>query len=338
MKRLVFILIITAMLFGCAFADVSKDITIDMTKEFVPESVMNNIKEGTEISYLIDEENSKLILELTNKDKTQTIERDVKLVYPEYSIIENITLDLTKGIDIRDYITTDQNTKVDYIIDEENSSITFLLTNGIWSKAEVRNADIIVPEYAIAENIEICKLFGYRISDFVSAEDGVEIVHSLDEDNAKLIIDLSKGEWKKEIIKDVNFIEPTYPIYYKSVQSGRNGELKEDNACWLRLDSASKGVQECNRDNGDIICNITFSYDAEKEEMYTDIVTNTLTFYHEAYCSNPAAISINNWNEGGVYYCKAAFKEYHVHPMEFDNEYLRVDQDGFIFLFKLVED
>ena len=90
MKRLVFILIITAMLFGCAFADVSKDITIDMTKEFVPESVMNNIKEGTEISYLIDEENSKLILELTNKDKTQTIERDVKLVYPEYSIIENI--------------------------------------------------------------------------------------------------------------------------------------------------------------------------------------------------------------------------------------------------------
>ena len=84
MKRLVFILIITAMLFGCAFADASKDITIDMTKEFVPESVMNNIKEGTEISYLIDEENSKLILELTNKDKTQTIERDVKLVYPEY--------------------------------------------------------------------------------------------------------------------------------------------------------------------------------------------------------------------------------------------------------------
>lgn len=338
MRKIVILTGIMLLLVGCAFANVEKDITIDMTKEFVPESILSDVKEGTEVTYSIDEENSKLTLELTNGDKTQTVERDVTLLYPEYSIAEDITLDLVKGIDIKDYVTADSDTDVDYLLDEDNSNITFILTNGIWSKEETRNAVIISPEYSVADKIEITKLFGYRIYNFVNAEEGVEIHHSLDEENAKLTINLSKGEWNKEIVKDVTFVEPTYPIVYKSIQSGPGDDLKEDTACWLRLESENRGVSECNRDNGDIICNITFSYDAEKGMLYTDVVTNTLTFYRQVHCTNPAAISMSNWNEGGTYYCKAAFKEYHEEPIEFDNEYLKVDQHGYTFLYKMVEE
>ena len=73
MKKFVALLLFLIMITGCSLAKIDKDITIDMTKDFAPETVLKDIKEGTEISYIIDEENSKLIINLTNGDKEQNI-------------------------------------------------------------------------------------------------------------------------------------------------------------------------------------------------------------------------------------------------------------------------
>lgn len=82
--------------------------------------------EGTEVSYQLDEDNSKLIITLVNGDKEQTLEAEVNIEHPLVVPNKNITIDVYKGYDIKDLITVDEDTVIEESLDEEKGILTIL--------------------------------------------------------------------------------------------------------------------------------------------------------------------------------------------------------------------
>lgn len=144
-KKIILSLAICFLITGCSrpLANLTEEaIEIDMTRQFEPSSVLSDIKEGTKIDYQLDEENSRLLITLKNKDQTETIETDVTLLYPEYTLQEDISIDTYKGYDINDLVSADPGTTITSSLDEENGILTITLTNGIWSKTIEKQVNV----------------------------------------------------------------------------------------------------------------------------------------------------------------------------------------------------
>lgn len=128
--------VLCLMLIGCgaeplAKLDVPEDLTISVFEDFDPSSVLSEVKEGTEVSYKLDEENSKLIISLVNGDKEETLETDVKIEHPLVSVKnEDITIDMIKGYDVNDLINKDEDTVVEESLDIDKGILTITAVNG----------------------------------------------------------------------------------------------------------------------------------------------------------------------------------------------------------------
>ena len=337
MKKLFIILFLILMVSGCSLAKIDKDITIDMTKEFESETVLSDIKEGTEINYFIDEDNSKLIINLANKDKEQKIEKDVTLLYPEYSISEDITADLVKGFNIEDYITTEEGVNVSYKLDKENQKITVTLSKGIWQKTIAQDATIKIPYFEVADEIKITKLFGLRIDDFVKAEEGVEIEYDFDKENMKLSVTLSKGQWSENIIKDVNYVELEYPVTFTSVEGGFFDDIKEMTDTKLILVSPTYCYYESEADTSTpegVTTKWEFNYNQDDKTMTAKTITNRFWYNGHVNCTNPSA-SITHWSEGSRDYCTFVFPVNYHYRYEIDGDYFIYIQEESDFTYRI---
>ena len=73
---------------------------------------------------------------------------------------------------------------------------------------------IVYPRYEVVEGPVIDLYTGYEIEDIVKAPE-MEIEHSLDEENSKLNVKLSKGLWSEELSIDVTLVDSNpFPMHY----------------------------------------------------------------------------------------------------------------------------
>lgn len=133
MKRILLVSIIFLLLTGCGklakFEDEDAELVIDIRDKFDPSTVLKDVKEGTEISYSLDEENSKLVITLKNGDKEETLEKSITIQYPLGELLcDKIDYYTYKEFDSSLFIKLAEGVKYDYEIDIDNATITYTLT------------------------------------------------------------------------------------------------------------------------------------------------------------------------------------------------------------------
>ena len=147
MKKFITLATIFLLLTSCgttlAKLNVPEDLTINYYEEFDPSTVLEEVVEGTEVSYQLDEDNSKLIITLANGDKEQTLEAKVNIEHPLVVPNEDITIDVYKGYDIKDLITVDEDTVIEESLDEEKGILTITAING----EEQETIEVPVPHH-----------------------------------------------------------------------------------------------------------------------------------------------------------------------------------------------
>ena len=309
MKKLFIIIVLMAMLSGCSYGKLIKeDIAIDMTKPFDPMSVITDLKEGTSVEYQIDEDNSMLLVDITFKGKVQHIEKEAELLYPQYSLKDNIVLDLVNGISQDDFITVEDGVEVSYELNENDNSIVIFLNKGIWSKEIVTEANIIHPEYSIKDEVDISTFPGfYRVDDILSAEEGVDIKSRLDKERGIITVQLSKGEWSTSKDVKVNFIDPTYPLRYIAVETWYDDYQQPsipDEYIEFQSDKAGMVAGKGNIANSRM--DFTYSQDTGKFNLYN--LENTFWYKQEVNCDSeynrPNYKEITQWKQDGLNYCR----------------------------------
>ena len=134
MKKIIITLFVLLILCGCAPKIIDGDITIDLTQEFDVNTILDNVKEDTQVSYELDRENSKIIVTLINDDKAETLEKEVTILEPQYTIKDDIKFNPYLDYNINDFITVDEGVKVDHTVDTKASKLIFNLSKGHWSK------------------------------------------------------------------------------------------------------------------------------------------------------------------------------------------------------------
>ncbi|MGN1054239.1 MAG: hypothetical protein ACI4P1_03075 [Erysipelotrichaceae bacterium] len=103
-------------------------------------SILNDAEEGTGVSFVLDEENSMLVITLKNGSKTETIEKSVKIEYPLWKLKDDsIRIDTYKGYNINELLTLKDS--VEIISDELNGNVlTVKLSDG--EKEETVNIEV----------------------------------------------------------------------------------------------------------------------------------------------------------------------------------------------------
>lgn len=105
-------------------------VVYSMQNEFDYMSLIKDVEEGTEVSCTLDEENSKVIITLTKGNKTETIEKSVKIEYPLWEQpSEPIKIDTYTGYDINQLLILREGVQI--ISHELNGNIlTVILSDG----------------------------------------------------------------------------------------------------------------------------------------------------------------------------------------------------------------
>lgn len=102
-----------------------------------------------------------------------------------------------------------------------------------------QDVEIEIPNYSIQHDITIDTYTGYDIHDFVTADEGVEISSSLNEETSILSIHLEKDLWKVDIDKEVTLINSNpYPITYSIVSNHNTSTMSPD--AWQKTWGAYK--------------------------------------------------------------------------------------------------
>lgn len=153
MKKLLILIIICIALSGCDVIKktnvISEDITIDITKKIEPSDYLVNLKEGQEVSYVLDEENSLLTITVTQQDKEPLVfEKEVKIEYPEIEISDDIVYDFNKEdeFDINALVDVPEGTTIDYTVDEETGQMSITFTKGAYTKTVSKEVEIVEKE------------------------------------------------------------------------------------------------------------------------------------------------------------------------------------------------
>ena len=179
MKKLLLILITTILMVGCTSKlitlneGVSKDTPITFGSIPSTEELVSADEETVITEELAGD---KYIITATKGDKVETQEFTVDF--------ETIDIDGTLPVDMNQfYSNPDKLAKVSYLISADETTMTVTDENGEEPHSFDVPVNVIYPEYTIAENITIDTYVGYDINEFVTAEEGVEVVSELDEEN-----------------------------------------------------------------------------------------------------------------------------------------------------------
>lgn len=92
-----------------------------------------------------------------------------------------------------------------------------------------QDVEIEIPNYSIQHDITIDTYTGYDIHDFVTADEGVEISSSLNEETSILSIHLEKDLWKVDVDKEATLINSNpYPIIYSIVSNHNSSTMSPE--------------------------------------------------------------------------------------------------------------
>lgn len=135
----------------------SEDYTYDSTKAFNIDDILSNVSEDTKVDYVIDEDNSKVVITLTKGDKTETLEKDITISKPTIEVSDGITYDsYTQELDLEDHITKPETTTYDYTLDVDNNSITINFTDGEYKETITKDLVVVDSTPTVNKNVWIC--------------------------------------------------------------------------------------------------------------------------------------------------------------------------------------
>lgn len=210
MKKILTFLLITLLLTGCKMMKLNDGVTEDTPVSFT------NLPDAKEL-VTVDEETTtseelagdKYIITAVKGEKTEVLELPVTF--------EAVDIDGTLPVDLSQfYSNSDKLAKISYVFNDDETVMTITDENGEEPYSFDVPVNVIYPSYTIANDITIDTYIGYEISDFVTAEEGVEISHKLDSETSVLNITLSKNDWlvNENVPVTLTSSEPQYPIKY----------------------------------------------------------------------------------------------------------------------------
>lgn len=216
MKKILLVLITTILITGCSskLITLNEGISKDTPITFGSIPSTEELVTADEETVITEElAGDRYIITATKGDKTEVQEFVV-----EYNTVD---IDGTLPVDMSQfYSNSERLAKVSYVFNEYETVMTITDENGEEPHSFDVPVNVIYPEYTIAEDITIDTYVGYEISEFVTAEEGVEVTSELDEDNSVLSITLSKNDWSvnESVPVTLTSSEPQYPIVYEYVK------------------------------------------------------------------------------------------------------------------------
>lgn len=95
------------------------------------------------ISYVFNDDETVMTITDENVEEPHSFDVPVNVIYPSYTIADNITIDTYTGYDINDFVTADEGVEVTAELDEENSILDITLTKNNWSVNESKEVTLI---------------------------------------------------------------------------------------------------------------------------------------------------------------------------------------------------
>ena len=142
--------------------DNEKVVTLDASAKVNPSDYLENVAEGAEVSYTIND--GTMTITVTKDDKSETFEVPVEIEEPNVSIDENITIDTYAGYNIEDYIHEDEGVTHTTNFNEETGKLSVTFEKGEWtttldSQVEVTSSE---PEYRTYSSLYTCNAESFR--------------------------------------------------------------------------------------------------------------------------------------------------------------------------------
>lgn len=170
---------------------------------FDADSILKDIKEGTEIETELDRENSELIITLTNGDKVETLTKKVEIQEP-LSTVNDIGDEVINGynFDVNEVVTdVKEGTDVNWEI--VGNEITITLVNGDQTDIIKKEVNVVYPlGWFVEDKPRVDTYKGYDINLLVGLADGVEIISDELNDNILSVV-LSDGSKEETISTEV---------------------------------------------------------------------------------------------------------------------------------------
>ena len=110
--------------------DIDGTLPVDMGQFY------SNPDKLAKVSYSISEDETVMTVTDENGEEPRSFDVPVNVIYPEYTIAEDITIDTYVGYDINEFVSTEEGIEVTSVLDEENSTLSITLSKNDWSVNE----------------------------------------------------------------------------------------------------------------------------------------------------------------------------------------------------------
>lgn len=242
MKKIIAMMTVALLMTACSSKlmtlkeGVSKETTVTFSSLPSSEELVTVDEETTVSEELAGD---KYIITAVKGEKTEMLELPVTF--------ETVDIDGTLPVDLSQfYSNPDKLAKISYVLNEDETVMTVTDENSEEPHSFDVPVNVIYPSYTIEGNITIDTYTGYDINDFVTADEGVEIASTLDEENSTLNITLSKNNWTETFNKEVTIIDTNpFPLYYVG-----HDDVDESIIMYLTLNEDGTGFVKTNRFSG----------------------------------------------------------------------------------------
>lgn len=110
--------------------DVDGTLPVDLAQFYSNKDKLANL------TYTFNDEETIMTITDNNNEEPHTFDVPVNVIYPTYSVAEDITIDTYVGYDINEFVNTEEGVEVTSTLDEENSTLSITLSKNDWSVNE----------------------------------------------------------------------------------------------------------------------------------------------------------------------------------------------------------
>lgn len=110
--------------------DVDGTLPVDLAQFYSNKDKLANL------TYTFNDEETIMTITDNNNEEPHTFDVPVNVIYPTYSVAEDITIDTYVGYDINEFVSTEEGVEVTSVLDEENSTLSITLSKNDWSVNE----------------------------------------------------------------------------------------------------------------------------------------------------------------------------------------------------------
>lgn len=121
-------------------------IEVDGTLPVDMNQLYSNPDKLAKVSYTISDDETLMTVSDENGEEPHSFNVPVDVIYPEYTIAEDITIDTYAGYDINGFVTAEEGVEITSELDEENSVLNITLSKNIWAKVESVSVTLISSE------------------------------------------------------------------------------------------------------------------------------------------------------------------------------------------------